>query len=169
VVEQALLVLRVAFVVLLYVFIWWVVRSAVRDVRAPQESLVLTPAQARAAGLGSAAPAPAPAPPVAAGTPRLRVVDGPVWPAASLVVLDEDVVFGRAPDCDAVLDGDTTASGHHARVFHRDGSLYVEDLGSTNGTFVNAQRLVAERRLRTGDIVAIGATSLVFEGGGGAP
>ena len=141
-VEQALLVLRVAFVVLLYVFIWWVVRSAVRDVRAPQESLVLTPAQARAAGLGSAAPAPAPAPPVAAGTPRLRVVDGPVWPAASLVVLDEDVVFGRAPDCDA-----------------------VEDLGSTNGVRVNGRPIEGAQELHPDDRLELGSTEIVFEVG----
>jgi hypothetical protein len=164
VVEQALLLLRVAFVVLLYLFVWWVVRASVRDVRAPQESMILSAEQARAAGLGAPAPPPSAAPQPAVG-PRLRVVDGPVWPSGSVVVLDEDVVFGRAPDCDAVLDGDSTASAHHARVFHREGALYAEDLGSTNGTYVNGQRLVAERRLRDGDNVAIGATALVYEAG----
>ena len=50
-------------------------------------------------------------------------------------------------------------------MFHREGALYAEDLGSTNGTYVNGQRLVAERRLRDGDNVSIGATAIVYEAG----
>jgi len=54
-------------------------------------------------------------------------------------------------------------SGRHARVFRRDGSPYLEDLGSTNGTYVNGQPLAAERLLRPGDVVAVGSTELVYE------
>jgi FHA domain-containing protein len=163
-VEQALLVARVAFVVLLYLFIWRVVKLSVRDIRAPQESLIISPEAARAAGLGSAAP---PAPPADATTgPRhLFVVKSPVFPAGARVVLEEDVVFGRAEGCDVVLDGDDTASARHARVFHRNGGVLIEDLGSTNGTFVNGRRVAADTALGVGDRVAIGATELEVRAG----
>jgi hypothetical protein len=157
VVEQALLVARVAFVVLLYLFIWRVVRLSIRDIRAPQESLIISPGAARAAGFGSA---PLPAPPAREGPRHLHVLQSPVFGAGARVVLHEDVVFGRSPGCDVVLEGDDTASGRHARVFHRDGMVLVEDLGSTNGTFVNGERLVGDRRLEIGDRLAIGATEL---------
>ena len=54
-VDEALLVLKVLFLVLLYLFIWRIVRAAARDVRLPQESFILRPEQAEAAGLGAAA------------------------------------------------------------------------------------------------------------------
>ena len=160
-VEQVLLLARIAFVVLLYLFVWRVVRLSVRDVRAPQESMVLSAAAARAAGLGSALPRQREAP---ALRPRLLVLASGLYPEGTSVVLDEDVTFGRAPDCDVVLDGDGTVSAHHARVFHRDGSIYVEDLGSTNGTCANGQQLAAERLLRDGDLIVIGSTTLRAEG-----
>jgi pSer/pThr/pTyr-binding forkhead associated (FHA) protein len=163
-VEQALLVARVAFVVLLYLFIWRVVKLSVRDIRAPQESLIITPEAARAAGLGAAAPPPAPAP-GPAGPRHLFVVKSPVFPPGSRVVLDEDVVFGRAQGCDVVLEGDGTASGRHARVFHRNGTVLIEDLGSTNGTFVNGRRVAGDTALAVGDRVGIGGTELEVRAG----
>lgn len=163
-VEQALLVARVAFVVLLYLFIWRVVKLSVRDIRAPQESLIISPEAARAAGLGAAAPPPVPAE-RSDGPRHLYVVHSPVFPEGARVVLDEDVVFGRAVNCDVVLDGDDTASGRHARVFHRSGHVLIEDLGSTNGTFVNGRRVAGDTALSVGDRVGIGATELELRAG----
>ena len=162
-VEQALLVARIAFVVLLYLFVWRVIRLSVRDVRAPAESLILSPEAVRAAGLDLPPP-----PPPAAKTPlaavgHLLVRSSPVFPSGTIILLDNDVVFGRADACDVPLTSDATVSGRHARVFRRDGSPYLEDLGSTNGTYVNGQPLAAERLLRPGDIVAVGSTELVYE------
>ena len=74
----------------------------------------------------------------------------PVFPAGTIILLDSDVVFGRAAESDVPLAADGTVSGRHARVFRRDGSPYLEDLGSTNGTYVNGQPLAAERLLRPG-------------------
>ncbi len=167
-VEQALLVARIAFVVLLYIFVWRVIRLSVRDVRAPAESLILSPEAVRAAGLDLP---PAPPPPAAAKAPvpvssalgHLLVRSSPVFPPGTIILLDNDVVFGRAADSDVPLTSDATVSGRHARVFRRDGSPYLEDLGSTNGTFVNGQPLAAERLLRPGDVVAVGSTELVYE------
>ncbi len=163
-VEQVLLVLRIVFVILLYLFIWRIVRLSLRDVRRGQESMVVSPGAAAAAGLtpvpvaGSAMGAP-----TSNGTGRLVVLRSPVYPPGTVVLCEEDVVFGRATDADAVLEGDTTASSRHARVFHRGAQVYVEDLDSTNGTYVNGQRLAAERALRAGDVVVVGGTEMRFE------
>ena len=160
-VEQALLVARIAFVVLLYLFVWRIVRLSVRDVRAPAESLILSPEAVRAAGLDRIPEPPRASVPATAG--HLLVRASPVFPAGTIILLDTDVVFGRAEDSDVPLVADGTVSGRHARVFKREGSPYLEDLGSTNGTFVNGQPLAAERRLRPGDVVSVGATELVYE------
>jgi hypothetical protein len=162
VVEQALLVARIAFVVLLYLFVWRIVRLSVRDVRAPAESLILSPEAVRAAGLDRMPDIPRA--PVPAGVGHLVVRSSPVFPVGTIILLDSDVVFGRSADSDVPLAADGTVSGRHARVFRRDGSPYLEDLGSTNGTFVNGQPLAAERMLRAGDVVAVGATELLYEG-----
>ncbi len=159
-VEQVLVVLRIAFVVLLYLVVWRVVRLSMRDVgRAGQESMVFAPAVGGAGGVAAAAPA------APAGPAGLVVQRSPAFPAGTVVLCDDTVVFGRGPEADAVLEGDEFASGRHARVFRRDGGVYVEDLGSTNGTFVNGQRLAAERRLRPGDVLVVGGTEMVYRAG----
>jgi hypothetical protein len=156
--EQLLLALKAVFVIVLYLFVWRVVRLSVRDLRGPQESMVLGAADAARAGLGTAAPRPS-----EAADPRLVVLSSPIYPPGTLVRLRRDVSFGREGDNDVVLDGDTYVSGHHARVVVRDGGRYVEDLGSTNGTHVGGHALVAEHRLRVGDEVRVGETELRYE------
>ena len=161
-VEQVLVVLRVAFVVLLYLVVWRIVRLSVRDVRGgTQDSMVLAPVMAG----GIAMPARPAA--VATGPGQLVVTSSPAFPAGTVVLCDDTVVFGRGPEADAVLEGDEFASGRHARVFRRGDDVYLEDLGSTNGTFVNGQRLAAERRLRAGDSVVVGSTEMTYRSGGG--
>ena len=158
-VDQVQIGLKIAFLVLLYVFVWRVVRLSVRDIRSPQESMVLGAAAAEAAGLGRAAP-PLPS---ASDAPRLVVLSSPLYPPGTLVRLDGNVTFGRAPECDVSLEGDSYASARHAEVFARNGSRYVRDLGSTNGTHVDGHALVAEHRLRPGDELRVGETELRYE------
>ena len=67
-------------------------------------------------------------------------------------VASELLVIGRAPECELAID-DTYVSQQHARIFGKGGSWYVEDLGSTNGTFVNDQRLAAPAMVQAGDKV----------------
>jgi pSer/pThr/pTyr-binding forkhead associated (FHA) protein len=152
-VEEALLLLKVAFLVLLYFFIWRIVRTASRDLRLPQESMVLAPHQARQL-LGSAQVA----------TGRLVVLQSPVLEQGSARALDSAAVaVGRGPQNDLVLEGDEFASVAHARFEPRRDGVWVEDVGSTNGTYVNGARLEKPRRLRAGDVVRVGETDLRYE------
>jgi hypothetical protein len=72
-------------------------------------------------------------------------------------VESQSMVLGRAPECELPLE-DTFVSQQHARIFAKDGHWYVEDLGSTNGTSVNDQRLGAPARVQPGDRISLGTT-----------
>ena len=153
-VETTLLVLKLAFLVLLYVFIWRIVRSAARDLRLPQESMILRPHQA--AGLLHQ-----PAPPKLG---RLVVTGSPALLEGEVFVLEAAAIsIGRAANNEIVIDEDEYASTRHARVEPRRDGVYVEDVGSTNGTYVNGVRLTREQRLVPGDLIRIGETDLRFE------
>lgn len=69
-----------------------------------------------------------------------------------------ELTVGRAPGCQIPLSADTFVSQHHARVFRTDGQLFVEDLGSTNGTYLNGERVTAAMPMRRGDSLQIGQT-----------
>ena len=152
-VEEALLLLKAAFLVLLYLFIWRIVRTASRDLRLPQESMVLAPHQARQL----------------TGAPRLRlgrlvVLQSPALEQGAEHVLDSSAVtVGRGPQNDLALDGDEFASVRHVRIEPRRDGVWVEDVGSTNGTYVNGERLGQPRRLKAGDVVRVGQTDLRYE------
>ena len=90
---------------------------------------------------------------------RLRVIDPPQR-RGRVYELGDEVTVGRSPGCAVPLDDDTFASSIHARVFRRSGELWIEDLGSTNGTWLNDERLDVPVRLRRGDHVKVGSTIL---------
>ena len=75
----------------------------------------------------------------------------------SLPLREAGIVVGRNPECALILDDDF-ASGRHARIFHRDNAWFVEDLGSTNGTFVGTERLTGPVRVEAGSTLRIGKT-----------
>ena len=88
---------------------------------------------------------------------KLKMID----PATSQVFpLSEEVTIGRAPGCSVPLADDTFVSQLHARIYIRDGKPFVEDLGSTNGTFLNRDRLSKTMPLHRGDKLQIGQTVL---------
>ena len=156
-VETTLLVLKLAFLVLLYLFIWRIVRSAARDLRLPQESMILGPQQAAAAGLVGHAPA-------LRGLGRLVVLASPTLDEGDEIELDSHAItLGRGHTNDVPLPEDEYASTRHARIEPRRDGIWVEDIGSTNGTFVNGIRLTRERRLAPGDVIRVGETDLRFE------
>ena len=75
--------------------------------------------------------------------------------------LDDELTVGRSPGCGVPTTYDAFSSTLHARLFRRGDQLWVEDLGSTNGTFVNSERINKATRLARGDLLQVGAT--VFE------
>ena len=153
-VDEALLVLKLAFLALLYVFIWRIVASAGRDLRAEQpaggaqESVILSPADIAELRRGQP-------------RPRLVVVTSPVLAEGRVIAVDSaPMSFGRAAGNEIRLEQDTFVSGRHARFEARDDGLWVVDTGSTNGTFVNGERVDAPQRLERGDVVRLGETEL---------
>ncbi len=74
--------------------------------------------------------------------------------------IDGDATIGRGGGCAVALTFDTFVSQVHARAFDRDGTLWVEDAGSTNGTLVNGKRITETAKLRKGDKVQVGETVL---------
>jgi hypothetical protein len=153
-VETTLLALKLAFLVLLYFFIWRIVKSAARDLRLPQESMILRPHQA--AGLLHQ--------PAAPKLGRLVVAGSPALPAGEVFVLETSAIsVGRAANNEIAINEDEYASTRHARFEPRRDGVYVEDIGSTNGTYVNGVRLTREQRLAPGDLIRIGETDLRFE------
>ena len=162
-VETTLLALKIAFLILLYLFIWRIVRTAGRDVRPSQESFIMRPAAPPAAVpvAPPAAEAPAQHP---LGPPRLVVERSPVLQAGSELELDStSFTVGRSFENDVAIDGDEFASARHLRVEPRRDGVWVHDLGSTNGTYVNGERIEEPRRLERGDVVAVGETELRYE------
>ena len=155
-VETTLLVLKLAFLILLYLFIWRIVRSAARDLRLPQESMILAPQQAASSGLLGQ--------PAARELGRLVVLSSPTFDDGESFALDSHpLTVGRASNNDLALPEDEYASGRHARFEPRRDGIWIEDIGSTNGTYVNGIRVTRERKLVPGDVVRIGETDLRFE------
>ena len=153
-VDTALLILKIAFLVLLYLFIWRIVRTASRDLRLPQESFILAPSRE-----GGIAPARAQ---VHSG--KLVVVKSPELDEGMDYELNSaQLTVGRGGQNDVALSSDEYASARHARFEPRQDGVWVQDLGSTNGTYLNGTRLDRPRRLKYGDVVRVGETDLRYE------
>jgi len=159
--ESLLTVLKFCLLALVYLFLARVVRVVVLELRSEKVPtgpvLPATPAgpSAPAAAAPMAAP-PAPRRGKGPGPALQVVVTGPY--EAEIFPLDDEVTVGRAPGCGVVLTHDTFVSQVHARVFRRNREVLVEDLGSTNGTFVNGDRIDTITRIRKGDTVKFGET-----------
>ncbi|MGH2363339.1 MAG: FHA domain-containing protein [Chloroflexota bacterium] len=142
-VDALLFVLRIGFLVLLYVFLIAVVRAAWGGVRrAAAARDAVTPPSSRVRLRVLAAPEPA-----------LARASFDLWSSATL---------GRAPDNTIVL-GDQAVSAHHAAIRHQHGQWWLEDLLSTNGTAVNDRRLSQPGILNAGDVVQLGDVRLRLE------
>ena len=155
-VEPILLGLKAAFLVLLYLFIWRVIRVRLaRPAGARRRaSSSRRPRRARtgaADGARAARAARRRREPVARG--RLGARDRPG------AAHDRARGRQRAPSS----DGDDYASAHHARIESQRDGVWIVDLDSTNGTWVNGERMDGRRKLRDGDVVRIGQTELRFE------
>lgn len=139
--ESVLTVLKFCFLALLYLFLWRVVRVVVRELRAP--ATVEDVAEAR--------------PDRKARKGALRILE-PTSHEGELYPVGEEITVGRGGGCGIVLPDDHYVSTVHARLFRRGSDVFVEDLGSRNGTFLNGDPVVAATRLRRGDRVQFGET-----------
>ena len=148
--DETLLILKIAFLVLLYGFIVLVVRSATKGMdQGPQESIILGAAEAAALRAEHGLP-----------STRLLVVASPELQEGATIEVSAPIVVGRDVQSGIRLDRDEFASGQHARIEPRSNGAWVDDLGSTNGTFVNGSKLKKGRVAKTGDVIRIGATEL---------
>ena len=146
--------LKFGFLVLLYLFLLWISRSALKDLRrtvAPAPDATgfhQAPAFSAASGRGDS---------------WLIAERGGGLDQGERFDLIGGLSIGRSRDADVQIE-DRYASGIHARIFHREGRTYVEDMSSTNGTLLNDAELKGEAELVDGDIVRIGDTEFRFEG-----
>ena len=140
--EQVLTILKFCLLALLYLFLARVVWVVARELRG-------TPAVANM---------------VANPEPRSRkrtwrlVVTAPESDGRRELWVDGEATVGRGGGCTISVPSDTFVSQVHARLTERNGALWIEDLGSTNGTFVNGKQLTEAVKLRKGDRVQIGNT-----------
>jgi pSer/pThr/pTyr-binding forkhead associated (FHA) protein len=138
-------VLKYALLVLLYFFVFRAIRSVASDLGGRRSA-------------PRAEPRPAPSP-RGRRAPSAVLVHGADGQKPSTVRLEGTVDVGRASSCAITVD-DTYVSQHHARFFARDGGWYLEDLGSTNGTYLNDHRVTQPAEVQPGDVVRLGKTVL---------
>jgi hypothetical protein len=194
--ETGLLIAEGVFLLLLYLFVWSVIRSSSREIRQaeppPLGSAQREPAPRRTA-VAPAPPPPPPAPvpapppvpdpvPVAARVtararerdtgavfdlganlrPRLVVERSPGIEGGAEMVLEGGLTIGRSSSSQISV-ADAFVSHMHARVFRRGQFFFIQDLGSTNGTFVNDRRIAEDTQLKVHDEVRLGETVLRYE------
>ena len=146
--ESVLTILKFCFLALLYLFLYRVVRVVVAEMRAPAPAPP-QPVQATATKNADRTPR-------GRGSAHLRILE-PADRRGEVFTVRDELTVGRGGGCGIVLD-DTFVSQVHARVFRRDGDVYVEDLGSRNGTLLNGRPVGNAQRVRRGDKVQFGRT-----------
>lgn len=148
--DQLLNLLKIFLLVLLYLFFARVLRAVWAEINPPKPARESKSAggaeRAERPGRRSGRPA----------QPHLKVIE-PSNLRGQNYLLDAEVTLGRAPGCQVPLD-DAYASQVHARVYHREGQWYIEDLGSTNGTYLNRRRVAGPMVMNRRDRIQIGNT-----------
>ena len=145
--------LKFGFLILLYLFLLWVARSALRELRkstVPAAAETTGLHQVEGGGRGASTDA------------VLVVLRGGGLEAGDRLDLFGGLSIGRSPEADVRIE-DRFASQIHARVFSKRGNYRLEDLGSTNGTFLNGEQVNGEVELHDLDQVKIGDTEFRFE------
>ena len=152
--DQLLTFLKFILLALLYLFFLRVLRAVWVELREPKPAPAV-PVET--------APAPHPGPTRSGrrgrGGERLVVLE-PADRRGEEFPLGDEMTVGRAGGCSVPIADDTFVSQLHARVFRRDGDLFVEDLGSTNGTYLNKRKVTAAAAMRKGDKLQVGKTTM---------
>jgi FHA domain-containing protein len=156
--EPLAVALKFGFLAVLYLFLLWVARSAIRDLRRYEGSSVAEPAEAPNPGRSRRT-----GPDLRAGVaPRLEVVAAMGHEPGTSFDVGEGATLGRSNGADIRID-DPFASSAHARIFPRGDFMYVEDMGSTNGTYLNGRQLRQAERLRMADVIRIGDSEYRYQ------
>lgn len=156
--ELVLTLLRLGFLLLIWGLVLVTVLVLRRDLRAPRDARPLVAAPPPKTPKAPKAEKPAKQKAPKSGVRSLVVVEGAL--AGTVIPLGAaDVTLGRAPDSTIVLDDDY-ASNQHAKLSLVNGAWVVSDLGSTNGTWIDRQRIVAPTQLQVGHQLKVGRTVL---------
>jgi hypothetical protein len=174
--EPVSVALKFGFLAVLYLFLLWVARSALKDLRGSGGG-GSGGVRARGVGVGGVPMKGEAIPGDATGlyaasalggadvvhrAPKLVVERAPGHDAGMIYDLDGDIVLGRGERAEIRLE-DPFASSRHARVYEQGNIVVIEDLGSTNGTYLNEELLETPRPLHPGDRVRIGDSEFAFE------
>ncbi len=155
--------LKFAFLIVLYLFLLWVARSSLRDMR--RTSQYVEPATDAAPPPGARERArERSGPDLRAGVePRLEVIAAMGHEPGTVFSLgDGGATMGRSGSADIEVD-DPFASSAHARIFPRGDFMFIEDMGSTNGTFLNGRQLRRPEQLKMADKIRIGDTEYRYQ------
>jgi pSer/pThr/pTyr-binding forkhead associated (FHA) protein len=145
--DQLLTVLKILLLALIYLFFARVLWAVWSEVRTP---VAATPGTGKGRARKKSVPKGA----------SVFVVIEPKQHRGRTYTLSNALTIGRVDDNDIIIDDDTFISSHHARIEVRPEGVWVVDLKSTNGSFVNGQRLTGERSVRKGDRIQVGSTVL---------
>jgi hypothetical protein len=148
--------LKLAFLAVLYLFLLWVARSALKDLRRPVGAGAAR-APVDATGIHPVSPGGQ----TGSQNARLVVESVPGHDRGMEYDVEEGATLGRG-DVEIHLE-DPFASTRHARLVRQGGVVVIEDLGSTNGTFLNEELLEGPRPLHPGDRIRIGDSTFMFE------
>jgi hypothetical protein len=163
--EPVSVALKFGFLAVLYLFLLWVALSALRDLRRPtgyaDEPSLPEAAPADATGMHDASAGLAPDA-LDSLDPRLVVARAPGHETGSAYEIGHGATLGRGDDVEIKLE-DPFASTRHARIERQGGVLVLEDLGSTNGTFLNGEPLGGPQPLHPGDRIRIGDSEFSYE------
>jgi pSer/pThr/pTyr-binding forkhead associated (FHA) protein len=154
--DPVAVLLKFGFLAVLFLFLLWVSRSALRDVagrgRGPAMIDDTGPTASPAAQMD-----------LRSGVfPRLEVIAAMGHEPGTSFDLDGGITIGRAASADVRID-DPFASAAHARVFPHGQFMYIEDMGSTNGTFLNGRQLRKPEQLKVADVIRIGDTEYRYQ------
>jgi hypothetical protein len=159
--EPLAVALQFGFLGILYLFLLWVARSARRDlVRGQEPAYVDEPDEP---GDGGRRQRGGGGPDLSAGVePRLEIVAAMGYDPGAVVDVSDGATLGRAGSADIHVE-DPFASSVHARIFKRNGFMHVEDMGSTNGTYLNGRQLKKPQQLKPADTIRIGDSEYRYQ------
>jgi hypothetical protein len=157
--EPLAVALKFGFLAVLYLFLLWVVRSAMKDLsRAGPGTAAAEPIEPPGPRRRTAA-----YPNLRAGVePRLEVIAAMGHQPGTNFDVGDGATMGRSDGAEIRVD-DPFASSAHARIFQRGDFMYVEDMGSTNGTYLNGRQIRSAERLKVADVIRIGDSEYRYQ------